>query len=207
MPGVIAIFESYPERIFVRIALHVLAKKPDVAPELAEKYLRNPDLIDGQWCAEEYAELAIAWFPSLGAGKQQTVLDLVDAVPDRYRTGWEQRFVEHYNRSPNTEVAAPGMRLITVRDILWRWRAVLPAERLEAIANAAAEFGDPDAWKVPFWGQGKAGIPVAWADLAAQSVEATFAFISAWKPGEEPQKQTLTALHLGVAQSRGTRPG
>jgi hypothetical protein len=60
MQGVIAIFESYPQKIFVRIALHVLAKKPDVASELAEKYLRNLDLIDGHWCAEEYAELAVS---------------------------------------------------------------------------------------------------------------------------------------------------
>ena len=44
MPGVIAVFESYPQKIFVRIALHVLAKKPDAAPELAEEIPAGPGI-------------------------------------------------------------------------------------------------------------------------------------------------------------------
>ena len=98
MAEIIALFESYPQKIFVRIALHVLAKGPGREPELAEGYLRNPDLVANHRCREEYAELALAWFPSLDAPKQQVLLDLADAVPARYKATWEQGSPGHRPR-------------------------------------------------------------------------------------------------------------
>ena len=205
MPRVIAVFESYPQKIFVRIALHVLAKKPDAAPELAEKYLQDPELIDSHWCAEEYAELALAWFPSLGANKRQVVLGVVDAVPARYRIGWEQRFIERYDRRPSDEDVR-RYEAATVRDVLWLWRAALPPARQEALAKAAAEFGDPDAWKVPFWGQGEAS-PL---DIGGpcRSIRrgnlCLYLGMAAWRGAA---KANPNGPGLRVAQSSGTRPG
>ena len=46
-------------------AMHVLAQNPAAAPDLAEAYLSDPELIEESWVQEEYAALAIAWFPSL----------------------------------------------------------------------------------------------------------------------------------------------
>ena len=192
MAEIIALFESYPQKIFVRIALHVLAKGPGAAPELAEGYLRNPDLVANHRCREEYAELALAWFPSLDAQKQQVLLDLADAVPARYKATWEQGFKERHNRTPDAEDER-RYQVLTIREVLWRWRAALPPARQQVLDDTVAEFGDPDAWKVPFWGQSEAS-PLTSADISAQPVEVTLAFISSWQPGEEPRRQTLTAL-------------
>jgi hypothetical protein len=58
MRAVIRILTNNPPKIFVRFALHVLAQNPSAAPDLAERYLLDPDLIEGSWAQDEYAALA-----------------------------------------------------------------------------------------------------------------------------------------------------
>jgi hypothetical protein len=60
MRSVISILTSNPAKIFVRIALHVLAQNPAAAPELTEGYLLDPELIEATWAEHEYAALAVA---------------------------------------------------------------------------------------------------------------------------------------------------
>ena len=94
MRGVIGILTENPAKIFVRLALHVLAQNPKGAPDLADAYILNPELIEKTWARHEYAELARAWFPSLSADNQRSVLTAVDAMPDKYRVAWRARFAE-----------------------------------------------------------------------------------------------------------------
>jgi len=64
---IVRLFEVQPEPLFKRLALHIIARRPTADPELASSYLSNPALIEASWCAHEYAQLALAWFPSMPA--------------------------------------------------------------------------------------------------------------------------------------------
>ena len=81
MKGVQRILTNHPPKIFVRLALHVLARNPSAAPDLAERYLLDPDLNERSWAQDEYAALARAWFPSLSPENKRAVLrDDLDIV-------------------------------------------------------------------------------------------------------------------------------
>ena len=81
MRDVIGILTDDPAKIFVRLALHVLARDPSAAPDLAERYLLDPELIERSWAQDEYAALARAWYPSLSREQQRAILAVVDAMP------------------------------------------------------------------------------------------------------------------------------
>lgn len=141
--------KGHSPKIFVRLALHVLSLNPAAAEDLAEAYLADGDLIEASWCRTEYAELARAWFPSLPAGVQQRILAFVDATPDKYRDGWKLRFEAHEKRAPRPDDERKYNASV-VRDLLWSWQSVLPADRQSALKATADELGDPDAWRRAF---------------------------------------------------------
>jgi hypothetical protein len=130
------------DKIFVRLALHVLAQNPASAPALATAYLLNEDLSTEDWCNPEFAALANAWFPSLSPEEQTAILRAIDAVPGRYLDWWKARFEQQHNEPPSPE-DIEKFAIHCTRDLLWRWRGVVPHDRREQIEKA----GDPEAWK------------------------------------------------------------
>ncbi len=48
--AVISRIRSHSPKIFTRIALHVLSLNPGGAPDLAQAWLTDPDLIEETWC-------------------------------------------------------------------------------------------------------------------------------------------------------------
>ena len=96
MRGIIGILTSQTSKIFTRIALHVLAQDPAAAPELAEAYLLDQELIEASRAKDEYASLALAWFPSLALDKQNAILAFIDGIPVKYRAAWKARFEGAY---------------------------------------------------------------------------------------------------------------
>ena len=60
------------------------------APTAAQALLMDQELIEGSWCRKEYAELALAWFPSLPNAMQRQTLDLVDSIANQLRDRWRR---------------------------------------------------------------------------------------------------------------------
>jgi hypothetical protein len=140
------ILQEFKGRIYRRIQLLIVALAPSAVPELAERYLTDSNLLDAGWCREEYAELAKAWFPSLTTAKQETILDAVDAVPRKFLDRWRQLY-EQREGKPATKDREREYRALTIRDIVWGWRDVLPMGRREELDAIVKEFGDPNAWR------------------------------------------------------------
>lgn len=186
-PEVIACIRSHSPKLFTRIALHVLSFAPDRAPDVAQSFLTDPDLIEETWCRVEYGQLARAWFPSLPAPVQQTILACVDAAPDTYRESFNARFEEHEKRSPTPEEQRARDESI-VRDLVWHWRDVLPAARHEA----AEKLGDPDAWLRRL--DAPAASPPAAPDFSTASLDEIVAFLKTWRPDADGPRETATAL-------------
>jgi hypothetical protein len=178
-------------KIFERIALHVLAKKPEGAPELADQFLFDPGLLESYNVRHEYSELAIARFPQLSKERQAELLKLVDAIPGRYIDRYKQWIVDHEKREPTAE---DGDRFAQaeIRNATWYWRSVLPTERQDTLAATVAKQGEPDAWKAGFDHIEQS--PMSAKDFAAVSAKEIAAYLKAWAPGEGPAKETKTAL-------------
>jgi hypothetical protein len=204
MRKVIGILASDPAKMLSRIALHVLAQNPAAAPDLAEAYLLNPDLIEQSWAQEEYAALARAWFPSLAPEKQQAILSRVDAMPDKFRATYRMAFERNQRTAPTAEDERI-YEALTLRDALWKWRSVLPPERQAALEKIGSEHGSPDAWRARFMQPEES--PLQATDFSSRSVPEVVEFIKSWRPqlGEQ-QRQTVTALAQQLRVAVGNAP-
>jgi hypothetical protein len=203
MRFVIRILSDQPSKVFTRIALHVLAKNPAAAPELADNYLLDPELIEASWSQDEYASLAIAWFPSRTPDKQKIVLDVVDAIADKHRALWRARFEDH-RKVPPTAENERIFNAATVRDAVWKWRAVLPPERRQALSIITGELGDPEAWKHRMFPEEVS--PLTGADFSTTPIQDIASFLKTWCPEPGPQHQTVTALAQELRNAVGNNP-
>lgn len=204
MRSVVNILVAHPAGLFTRIALHVLALKPSAAPELADAYLLDPKFIGRSWAEDEYAALALAWFQSLAPEKQRTILSIVDDMPNRYRKNFRINFERNHRTSPS-EDDVRTYEALTIRDALWKWRSVLPPERLQDVERIAIEHGDPDAWRHRFFEPEQS--PMDAAEFANRSVSEVVAFLKDWRPSkDELQRQTVTALGQELRAAIGNSP-
>jgi hypothetical protein len=192
MSSVVEVLGKYAPKLFRRLEMFVLSKCPAEAPKRARSLLLDVELLEAPWCKHEYASLALAWFPSLTPPDQQTVLRQADAISGRYMEGWKARVDEREKRPPNAEEVR-AFSAYVLRDALWYWRAALPTDRQAAIDAIVAEFGDPEAWRNTYSTRQEES-PLATADFASQPIAEIAAFLRAWQPGEEPRRQTITAL-------------
>ena len=204
MRNVIGILTRDTAKLLVRLAMHVLARNPSAAPELAERYLLDPDLVGQSWAQYEYAALARARFPSLSLEQQRAVLAIVDAMPDKYREVWRERFQQSQGRAPTAEDEC-AFEEVTVRDALWRWRTVLPPERREALDRIISERGDPDAWRGPLFQAEES--PLSAAEFSNRSLPDVVALLNTWQPSTSgKQRHTVTALAQELRTAVGNDP-
>lgn len=187
---VINLFAKHPERICQRLALHVLAKRPESTPDLATSYLENTELLEATWCRHEYSELAIKWFPSLSSATQEKILNTIDLAPKRLREDWRRR-VESEAKAPPTPDQEREFEAAIYRDLTWRWRSVLPTDRQEALAKIVERMGDPDAWKSRLLSSETS--PLTLTEIASKSLPELDEFLRTWQP---PSNSTQTAHAL-----------
>lgn len=193
----------HPARIFVRMRLHLLALAPASAPDLAAAYLTDVNLVDADWCRQEYAALARAWFAHLTPDEQSGILAYIDAIPISHREAFLTWFERQEKRAPNAEDERK-YRETTFRDVVWAWRSVLPGDRLAAAEKTAAEFGDPDAWRERFFERAES--PLSRTAMLEQDAERTAAFLVSWQPDASRQGETAGALANELREAVATRP-
>ncbi len=203
MRSVVDILTSDSIRILIRVALHVLAQNPAMAPDLAESYLVNPELIEETWPQNEYADLALAWFPSLSPEKQETILGTIDSIPDRHQAAWRARYKERHGEELTSELELRFAKA-RIRDAVWRWRSVLPSDRQEAVDRIAQELGDPDAWRLRMFPPETS--PLSSTEFAARPIADIVAYLAAWQPAAESQSHTVTALAQELRAAVGNDP-
>lgn len=194
LPAVVGRISRYSARLFIRIRLHVLALNPGAAPDVAASNLTDPSLIGETWCSTEYGQLALAWFPQLPVESQKAILDTVDGLPSRYLWKWTERFAQHEGREPGDDEKRRFERSV-VRDVLWGWRDVLPADRRDEVERS----GDPEAWIREMHEPDVS--PLAPAEFATRPIDDVVAFLNDWRPSAEDKKQTVTALGQQLRQA------
>jgi len=199
MNEVVGMLACKEQRIFVRLALHILALAPASAPDLATSYLLNEALITQEWCNPEYAALATAWFPSLPPASQAIILRAVDAIPGEHLDWWRARFEEEHHAAPGPE-DVEKFTLNCTRDLLWRWRSVIPPDRREAVERA----GDPDAWRMPIEAPDES--PLTLSALSTRPIAEVIEFLKKWQPTKEPSRHTISALAQEIRAAATSQP-
>ncbi len=190
-------------KLFKRIALHGLSKSAAALPALCTEWLTDPELIGEDWCADEYAELALAAFPTLPPEAQALILTHIDRMPDQYRASWAARVEAHRNRAPTLEELRE-YRDSTFRDAVWKWRDVLPDDRKAQLAAIVREFGEADAWREGLFPTETS--PLEEADIANRTIPEIVLFLQSWKPLPDQQKLTVTALGNQLRQAVEKEP-
>lgn len=190
--------------IFKRIAIYVLAKNPAAAPDLAQAWLTDVNLIEDGSYKEEYSALALAWYPSLPLDAQKALLDSVRAIPDRYRDAWKARRAQ--SGQPATEEDERMFDALVIRDALWQWRAALSDELQAELNETVRQFGEPDAWKHETALHEEK--PPLWAsDFSARSIAEIVDLFKGSKPSSEhPWDATAKFAHqwrVAVQQDPG----
>ncbi len=201
--AIVSSLYSRGPRIFKRLALHVLSRQAGAAPALSASYLTDTSLIGEGWCDDEYAELALAWFPSLAPADQQTILGHIDTMPDQYRDMWAGRFEEQQKRPPDARDIS-NFNNAVFRDAVWKWREALPANRKAQIAAIVTEQGNPDAWHERLFPTEIS--PLTGTDFASRSIPDIVNFLQTWQPQPGPQKQTVTALAQQLREAVDQEP-
>jgi hypothetical protein len=135
---------------------------------------------------------------------QASVLRVVDGIPDKFRVAWKVRFEEN-RKAPPTAEDERTFEATTERDTLWSWRAVLPAERREALERIASEQGEPGAWMNPLFFAVEES-PLTGQQFSALSATDIVEFLKTWKPTEALQNQTVTALAQELQTAAGNDP-
>jgi hypothetical protein len=189
--AVIEALTSHSAKVFVRLAMHGLARAPAAAPELAEAFLLNPELIEGEWCRHEYAALALAWFPSMPPEQQTAILCVVDSIPAKFRSRWVARF-EEQNGAPPTAQEEETFAKYQIRNAVYRWRSVLPRDWQDEVDRIVGELGDPDSWRTQFLLPEISALTAA--EFSTRPIPDVVAFLRTWRPAEESPRQTVTAL-------------
>jgi hypothetical protein len=194
----------YRARIIVRMRLYLLALAPSFAPDIATAYLTDFDFINADWCREEYASLACAWFPHLAPPEQSRILEFVDSIPERHREAFHKWFEQHERRRAEP-LDERRYRETTVRDVVWLWRSALPPDRFAAIEKTVAEFGDPDEWRERYFRQAES--PLSRTAMLEQPVEKTAAFLASWQPDISRQNESAGALANELREAAAAKPG
>lgn len=186
-PNVLSEIREYSSKIFTRIGLHVLSLNPSGAPDLAQAWLTDRDLIEETWCRAEYGELARAWYPSLPEPIQLEILACVDGAPEKTRGRFIELFEQHEKRPPTLQEQQARDESL-VRDLLWHWREALPIERRESIER----LGDPEAWRQRLYEVPQR--PQETPELSTAPLDEIVAFLEMWRPSACGQRETITAL-------------
>jgi hypothetical protein len=200
---VLEILGKYSPRIFRRIALHSLARCPESAPDLAECFLIDKELIAADWCREEYGRLARAWFPRLSAERQLEIFDFIESSSEELIEAWHPNFEAHYKRIAGPEDDRAYLET-SFRDAVWEWQDVLPPDRKAAFEKTVSEFGGRDAWKERHFQQEQ--LTLTRSAMQQQPVDDTVAHLAAWSPAPDAQGRTVPGLAFELRESVAASP-
>jgi hypothetical protein len=201
---VVARIRSHGGRLFERIAMRVVAWSPEEASEIAFCLSRRRDHYS-DWCRDEYAAVANAWFRTAPQAARTRILEYIDALADRHQDGRQRWFAETHGRPPSPDETRE-YRFETVRDVVWGWRDVRPEPRRRELETGVAEFGGRDARRNSIFQEAQS--PLTNAAMQLQPIDETIASLRTWSPnvGDENRSRTTSALANELRTSVSNAP-
>ena len=191
--GVVSELEGWEWHIFQRIALEVLARFPDGAPDLVAGRLSDPSTREESALQYEYKILLAAGYPVLHAAVRRRFLAFVEKGPDR--EAFAARF-EGWRGIPPDESEVERYCSVWRRDWLHLVRAHLPSAWKRRYQTMVKEQGESRGPVPAFSTQFSAGLrsPLTEADIAAMSVVDIVVYLRHWVPSEDFEGPCMEGL-------------
>lgn len=205
----ISILEFRPWKVFHRIALHLLRRFPDSAPDLVAAHLLDRSMFfDDITLRHEYALLLGERFETLIEVQQQIILNWIDEGPSPDELHWVREQVKEGQSADERETEY--RRFWQCQRLAWVKRHLSGAwkERYEALV---AELGEPKHPEFEVYSEsGWTGptSPKSTEELRAMSVEEIIDFLSSWHPAKDPRSPSPEGLGrlLKAVVSEGPAP-
>jgi hypothetical protein len=192
-----------PFKIFRRILLHTLSRKPDSAPELVAEKLIDEGLFHDHGVRQEYDELAAAAFAFLTAEQKESILAMIEKGLNRDRLSQAGYTLEQIDQSIDS------WRLQRIHPM----RTGLSSEQLKRFEDIEAKVGPVRAYRNPvvqgFRAAPGAESPKSTAELRTLDPEGVLAYVSAWTPAIEahtPWGPSQHGLGTALAEDVAARP-
>ncbi len=191
-------------RIFYRLALHLLWRFPNAAPDLVAERLTDRRRFDDPASRHEYALLARRCFETLDSVAKQTILGWIEAGPDLGRLRERRELSE---AEPPTEDEELRYSEVWRRDRLALLGSGLPEGWRRRYAELVKEFGEPDhpefaSYTSPMW-VGPTS-PTSSEDLSSMGVEGLLGYLRSWEASGDfmsPSYEGLSRELTGVVAS------
>jgi hypothetical protein len=185
VPEIVRLLEERRWRTFDRLAIHLLWRFPDAAPELISERLTDRRRFDDPGLRHEYALLARSYFARLGAEDRAIILGWIEEGPDL--EDWKDGREEATGQRPTDEDAARAAK-VWRRNRLALLGSVLPAEWNERYEELVEELGPSDhpefaSYTSAMWVGPES--PVTADDIRAMTVEEIVAYLKSWRPSGE----------------------
>jgi hypothetical protein len=185
VPELVRLLEERKWRTFERLALHLLWRFPDAAPELISECLTDRRHFEDSGLRHEYALLAQSNFVRLDAENQAIILGWIEEGPDM--EDWKDWREEATGQRPKEEGAARAAG-VWKRDQLALLGSDLPAEWKERYEELVEEVGPPDhpefaSYTRPMWVGPES--PMKFDDLKAMTAENIVVYLKSWHPSSE----------------------
>jgi hypothetical protein len=200
--GLVRLLEGRSWCIFHRIALHLLRRFPDAAPELVAARLINRTLFNDSRMRHEFALLVGECFGRLTAEQQHVMLDWIEAGPDLQEFKEAQ---EQWTGKRPTDEDMTSYRKIWQRDRLALFKTQLTAawkQRYEALVTECGEPQHPEfmSWVGPT-------SPKSAEELKAMAVADIVEFLVGWKPPEDAMAPSPEGLGRVISSVISQEPG
>jgi len=204
----VSILESRPWRVFQRIALHLLRRFSDAAPDLVASHLLDRSVFDDVALRHEYVLLLGERFGVLTEAQQQTILNWIDEGPSPDKLQWAREQVKEGQSAD--ESVERYRRSWQCKRLAWLKRHLSGAwrERYEALV---AELGEPEHPEFEVYidsgWTGPTSLKSA-GNLRAMSIDDIIAFLSSWRPEKQPMSPSPEGLGrlLEAVVSEGPAP-
>jgi hypothetical protein len=185
VPTLMQMLEEREWRTFDRLALHLLRRFPDAAPELITERLTDWRRFDDHGLRHEYALLARSNFARLDKEDQAIILSWIEEGPDL--EDWKSWREEATAQQLTDEDIARYAR-VWRRDRLALLGSDLPVEWKERYEVLVEELGSPHhpefaSYTTAMW-VGPTSPQMA-EDLSERSIEDIIAYLKGWRPSGE----------------------
>lgn len=178
---VVGALESRPYRVFHRIAIHIVRRFADFAPDSVRRILLDQERFDDVSFQHEYYLLANEQFSRLVELDQDVILQWIEKGPDlgEYVASWRHvrhevpsdEDVDRYRRGWQQQKLAP-----IIDSLPEKWRSRFANLSREAEQPKHPEFGSySESWVGP-------ESPVSRDELAAMSFDRLVEYLSNWEP-------------------------
>lgn len=179
IPELVRLLEERPWRIFHRLALYLLRRFPDVAPDLVPSRLTDPGMFDDDDVRYEYSRLLGECFGKIAPRQQQIILGWIDEGPDLQ--GFKKSH-EQWTGKPATDGDAARYKGMWQRDRLAWFKTHLPEKWKKSYEGLVAQYGDPGHPELNSFTTSWVGptSPKTAEELQGMSVTDIAAYLNSW---------------------------